>query len=188
MNDLDREEHEFNCTLLAGHLWISDVAVFLSTLTALAHTHQVTIQALDADLIAGEEHLRAAVKKALRAIKRKRSITTDLGLEILVYASGRRQIERALELGVKAGEHTIVVVIVDVTGEKDLELVAGEVKRRIGLEEVPLGILDSGMTHPPKRARIIDFYNITPEEINAVGEQKLKLLVLERVALVDVLK
>jgi KEOPS complex subunit Cgi121 len=184
-----QEEHECNCTIVAGNLNISNIDGFLSILKAIAHTHRVTIQALDADLLAGEEHLRSAVKKALRAMRRKRTITSDLGMEILLYASGKRQIERALEMGVRAGEQKVVVVMVDETGEKDLEVVAEEVRITTGMAEISLQDWGSDLEHDAhKRERIKDFFTITGDELNAVGEQKLKMLVLERVALVDVLK
>jgi KEOPS complex subunit Cgi121 len=39
-----------------------------------------------------------------------------------------------------------------------------------------------------KNRALMDIFNITDEEINAVGSEKIPELVLERVALVDVLK
>ncbi|MDI6885088.1 MAG: KEOPS complex subunit Cgi121 [archaeon] len=182
------DEQKFNCTIVAGNVSISDVDVFLSRLKAIAHKYAVTIQAMDAELIAGEEHIKSAVEKAIRALKRKRSITSDLGLEILLYASGRRQIERALRMGVTEGEKKVAIVIVDERGEKDLEVVAEEVKRKIGIEEVPIRELESELSNSNKKERIKEFYNITEDEVNAVGEEKVKMLVLERVALLDVLK
>jgi KEOPS complex subunit Cgi121 len=182
------KEHEFNCRIVAGNVSISKVADFLSGLKAIAHNYAVTIQALDAELIAGKEHIQSAVKKAIRAMKRKRGITSDLGLEILLYASGRRQIERALGMGVTEGKKNIAIVIVGERGEGDLEIVAEEVKSKTGIEEVSLRKLESELYNPNKKERIKEFFNITEDEVNAVGEEKLKMLVLERVALLDVLK
>jgi KEOPS complex subunit Cgi121 len=182
-------EHEFNCTIVAENLRISNVDDFLSALKAIAHTYRVTIQAVDAELIAGAEHIQSAVQKALRAMKRNRNITSELGLEILLYAAGKRQIERALEMGVRAGEQKVMIIIVDERGEKDLEVVAEEVKRKTGMAEVSIQDLKSYLDYDEhKKERIRDFFAITEDELNAVGEQKLKMLVLERVALVDVLK
>ncbi len=182
------DEHEFNCRIVAGNVSISNVADFLSRLKAIAHKCAVTIQAMDAELIAGEEHIRSAVKKAIRALEREKGITSDLGLEILLYAAGKRQIERALGMGVTEGKKKVAIVIVDERGEKDLEVVAEEVKRKIGIEEVPIRELESELSNSNKKERIKEFYKITEDEVNAVGEEKLKMLVLERVALLDVLK
>jgi KEOPS complex subunit Cgi121 len=182
------DEQKFNCRIVAGDVSISNVDDFLSGLKAIAHKYAVTIQAMNAELIAGEEHIKSAVEKAIRALKSKRGITSDFGLEILLYASGRRQIERALGMGVTEGKKNVAIVIVDERGEKDLEVVAEEVKRKIGIEEVPIRELESELSNSNKKERIKEFYNITEAEINAVGEEKLKMLVLERVALLDVLK
>jgi len=187
---LDRvKEHEFNCKIVAGTVRIANVEEFLSALKNIAHTHLVTIQALDAGFLTGEEHIQSAVEKAMRAVKRKRSITSDLGLEILLYAAGKRQIGRSLKMGVKEGEQTVALVIVGEGGEKDLEVVAEDVKRKTGLEEVIIQELESELDYDEhKRERIKEFFAITRDELQAVGEEKLKFLVLERVALVDVLK
>jgi KEOPS complex subunit Cgi121 len=177
-----------NYTILAGTVSIATVSDFLAVLNGIAQGYAVTIQALEATLIAGVGHINSAVQKAIRALEHKRGITSDLGLEILLYASGRRQIERALAMGVTEGEHTVAVVIVDVRGDKDLDAVAEAVKRETGIEEMPLQELEVDPLDEQKKANLKRFFAITDEELKAVGEQKLQMLVLERVALLDVLK
>ena len=177
-----------NCTILVGNVSIATVSDFLAVLNGIAQDYAVTIQAMDAMLIAGAEHLTSAVQKAIRALAHNRGITSDFGLEILLYASGRRQIERALAMGVTEGEHTVAVVIVDVAGDKDLDAVAEAVKRETGIEKVPLRELEVDPLDEQKKAHLKRFFAITDAELDAVGEQKLQMLVLERVALLDVLK
>lgn len=183
------EKQELNCRIITGTVSILTVDDFLSVLREIADKYVVTVQALDATLIAGAEHIKSAVKKAIRAVGRKNSITSALGLEILLYAAGRRQIERALAMGVKEGEKEVVVVIVDSGGEKDLGVVVEEVKRKTGIVEDPIRDLELESDHNKhKREKLKQFFGITDDELNAVGEKKLKMLVLERVALLDVLK
>ncbi len=178
-----------NCKIIAGTVSIAAVEDFLAVLREISKNYAVTIQAMDAVLIAGEEHITSAVTKAIRAVSKKKSITSDLGLEILLYAAGKRQIERALAMGVTEGDKKVAIVIVDARGEKDLELVAEEVKRKTGMKEEPIRELELDVEHNEhKRDKLKKFFAITEEELNAVGEQKLKMLVLERVALLDVLK
>jgi len=193
MPEFDSEEQELNCKLIVGKVGISNVDDFLSSLKNIARKYDVTIQAMDAELIAGGEHIISAVKKAIRATERKRSIASDLGLEILLYAAGKRQIERALAMGVSVseGEKRVAIVIVDASasGEKDLEGVAEEVKRKIGLQEEPISELELELEYKgDKKEGIMKFFDITEAELKAVGEPKLKMLVLERVAMLDVLK
>ncbi len=178
---------KLNCKILAGTVHIATVSEFLAVLSQIAQEYAVTIQAMDATLIASEDHIKAAVDKAVRAVAKNQGITSDLGLEILLYASGRRQIGRALAMGVTEGEKKVAVVIVDAEGRRDLEVVAEDVKRATGLVEMPLQDLEVD-PNEEKKEHLKRFFAITEAELNAVGEEKLKLLVLERVALLDVLK
>ncbi len=192
----DSEEQELNCKIIVGKVSISNVDDFLSSLKNIAHKYAVTIQAMDAELIAGEEHIISAVKKAMRAMERKRNITSDLGLEILLYAAGRRQIENALAMGVSLSaretEERVAIVIVDAFSaraqrEKDLGMVVEEVKREIGIQEEPISELELEY-EGKKKDKIMKFFDITEVELKMAGELKLKMLVLERVAMLDVLK
>jgi len=195
MFDNQKQAQELNCKLIAGKVRVSNVDDFLAVLKTVAHKYDVTIQAMNAELIAGEEHIKSAVKKALRAVGRNRNITNDLSLEILLYAAGRRQIERALAMGVSESEgesaKTVAIVIVDASARarrgKDLEVVAEEVKRKIGIQEEPISELELEYKGDKKEG-IKKFFDITEDELKAAGESKLKKLVLERVAMLDVLK
>jgi len=194
MFDNQKQAQELNYKIIAGKVSISNVDDFLAVLKTITHKYDVTIQAMNAELIAGDEHIISAVKKAIRAVDRKRNIASDLGLEILLYAAGRRQIERALAIGVSEsnlGENAkrVAIVIVDASarGEKDLDMVAEEVKREIGMMEEPVQELE--LEHnEDKKEKLKQFFEISEDELKAVGESKLKQLVLERVAMLDVLK
>ena len=172
-----------------GTVSIASVSEFLAVLKTIAERHGVTIQALDTELVASESHLHSAVEKALRAVKKGTNITSELGMEILVYAAGKRQIGRALAMGVTEGEKRIACIIVATAAETDLDTVVGAVKESTGLCAEPDALRLSELEHDvSKRARLKRFFGITDRELNAVGEEKLHQLVLERVALLDVLK
>ena len=73
-----------------------------------------TVQLLNADGIAGGEHVLHAAVHAVKAFERNENIAKDLGLEICVRASAQRQISKALSiLGIKEGEMNICAVAVD---------------------------------------------------------------------------
>ena len=76
MPELDSEEQELNCKIVVGKVRISNVDDFLSLLQNIAHKYAVTIQAMDAELIAGSEHIISAVKKAIRAYEEALKIYT----------------------------------------------------------------------------------------------------------------
>ncbi|MGB2842809.1 MAG: KEOPS complex subunit Cgi121 [Halobacteriota archaeon] len=187
--DSQKQEKRLNCKIIVGKASISNIDGFLSLLRGIALKYDVTIQAMNAELIAGEGHIKSAVRKALRAADRGRNITNDLSLEILLYAAGKRQIDRALAMGVSEGGNKVALVIVDAAGETDLEVVAEEVKRKTGIEEEPMQELELELGYnKTKKEKLKKFFNITEAELKAVGEKKLKMLVLERVAMLDVLK
>jgi len=62
----------------------------------LAHVRDIagrgTIQLLQAQGVAGEEHLLHATHQALLAFQRNENLSQDLGLEICLRASAQRQI------------------------------------------------------------------------------------------------
>ncbi|MDI6889197.1 MAG: KEOPS complex subunit Cgi121 [Methanocellales archaeon] len=166
-----------NIKIIGGIADIKDTAEFIKTLSGVARRHNVTVQALDADKIAGVEHLRFAVEKAMRSMSLGRNISKDLGMEILLYASGRRQINKALQLGISPGKSNVAIAIVGDGAERATREMRGLV------QDAP--VLNYNES---KKDVILKTFDITDAEIEAVGEDKIPKLVLERVALLDVLK
>ncbi len=171
--------HDMDTKILSGLIKIKDLRKFLKTLNNISSANNITIQALDADKIAGERHVRFAVKKATDAMKAHTNVANDFGVEIMRYAAGERQIEKAFSIGLHEGENRVVFVLVG--EEQSLSLSSNALLEII--DEKPL--IDYS---PSKRESIISQFNITESEIKAVGEGKISDLVIERVALVDVLK
>ena len=69
---------------------------------------------MDADAIAGKEHLQHGIIHAMNAFKRGDNLAKDLGIEILLRTSGQRQISKAFDiLGLKEGNMNIAVVMID---------------------------------------------------------------------------
>lgn len=157
--------------IIEGTIVIDDTEKFLQRLKKIGKEKNMVIQALDADKLAGEEHIRFAVEKAISSFEKGRNVSKDLAKEIILYAAGTRQINRAMRLGVHSGKNNIALVVIgdelafnDITPERVLQY-------------------DSS-----KNEALMDIFNITKEELVAAGEDKIPALVLERVALVDVLK
>jgi len=92
----------------------------------------------------------------------------------MLYAAGTRQINRAVKIGVHDGLNNIAIVAV------------GDMIDLSAFDEItPCNVLQySGL----KNSALMDIFNITEEEIEAAGADKIPELVLERVALVDVMK
>jgi KEOPS complex subunit Cgi121 len=165
--------------LLEGHLTVTDLDAFLATIDEISRETETTIQAFDADYVVSEAHLRRAVERADRAIARGENVARDRAVEILCYAAGRRQINRALEMGVSEGENRVVLLVDSLAGDEHAEEVALDVLREHVDPEALLGEYDE--------AAVRSFFGIGDAELAAV-DGTLADLVLERVALLDVKK
>jgi KEOPS complex subunit Cgi121 len=79
------------------------------------------IQIFNAEHIAGKKHLFFATINALKAFAQGRNISDDLEMETLLYASGYRQIDKAIELlGYKASSSKLAILIIS-SKQKDAE-------------------------------------------------------------------
>jgi KEOPS complex subunit Cgi121 len=160
--------------LVEGTASIDDLDGFLDRLAAIGTAHGATVQAFDARYVAGEAHLEQAVAAARRARERGAAIARDHAVEILLYAAGRRQINRALEMGVDEGEHDLVVVVAggatqDAAADVRELLTPGDALARTD------------------RPTVIEFFGISDAEL-AATDATLESLVCERVALLTVEK
>ncbi len=164
---------------IGGSISIQSLPGFLKTLGSVSSNCNTVIQAMDADRIAGKEHIDLAVRKALRAKENNYNVARDIGIEIMRYASGKRQIEDAFSMGVREGDMNIVFVVLGDTGNVEDSIDA----IREMIDEAP--VTDY---HISKKAGLVEQFMISDKEIEAAGEEMLRSLVLERVALVDVLK
>ena len=178
--------------LVAGPAAIDDLDAFLAALDEVAAETGAVVQAFDADLIVSAAHLREATRLAARSIARGEAVARDPGVEIMLYAAGRRQIDRALALGVSEGEQRAVVLVADFGGvpgvdrpEADLDAAAESVRDLLG-SPATIGA-DDGDAPAFDAERVREFYGIGDRELAAtaggIGE-----VVRERVALLDVEK
>lgn len=160
--------------ILEGTIFIENKELFLKKIKEISTGKNLVIQALDADKLAGKVHLTFAIEKALNSFKKGTNIANDLAKEILLYAAGTRQINRAVKVGVHDGWNNIAIVAV------------GDMIDLSAFDEItPRNVLQYSGS---KNSALMDIFNITREEVEAAGADKIPKLVLERVALVDVMK
>ncbi|HSD58948.1 MAG TPA: KEOPS complex subunit Cgi121 [Methanotrichaceae archaeon] len=163
--------------LIFGRPVIRDRVEFISELKRFQASHGCVIQALDADKVVCERHLLFATKKALQAFSKGRNIAKDLGVEILRYASGERQIERAMSIGLSSSTKRIALVLTPMPSIADCRFPDASLLSSI--------VEEDGLGCSFKAEAVKEAFNISEEEISAVGEDRIPDLVLERVALVD---
>ena len=149
-----------------------DVEAFVERLGAVADEHDATVQAFDARYMVSRGHLERAVELADRERARGEAIARDRGVEMMLYAAGRRQINRALEMGVDAGE-TPAVVLID---SGDEAAAAAQLEDLLTPAET-LGAYDE--------RQVREFFDVGEAELSAT-DRDLAALVEERVALLVV--
>ncbi|WP_128225890.1 KEOPS complex subunit Cgi121 [Halobacteriaceae archaeon SHR40] len=178
--------------VVEGVAEIDDIGAFVEQLGEIADSHGVTAQAFDANYVVDRAHLRRAVDNATRAMARDEMIADDRGVEILLYAAGRRQINRAFEMGVSTGECPVVICVVD-CDEHDWDGDEwgedGSVERteseRNAAAEIE-GLLDAkDVLGEYDRESVCEFFEITETELD-VTKGGISDLVRERVALLVV--
>jgi KEOPS complex subunit Cgi121 len=169
-----------NIVIISGPVKIKDNNIFIKSLSDISSSYNITVQALNADLLSGIRHIQFAVEKAIRSFESGKNTANNLGMEIMLYASGSRQIEKALDLGVKIGENRVAIVLV---GENVTDEAEFDVRALLNSEDASIVDYSDG-----KKEDLLKIFNITAAELEAVGEEKIPELVLERVALVDVIK
>jgi KEOPS complex subunit Cgi121 len=161
--------------VLFGKPATQDSARLISALKDLQSRYGCIAQALDANLVVSERHICFAAEKALAAFSEKRNIAKDMGMEIMRYASGERQIEKALVIGITDRTKRIALVLVSL----------GDGCRWPESSELS-GIIElDGRGFSFDVSAVIEAFHITPAELIAVGEERIDDLVLERVALAD---
>jgi len=161
--------------LLFGRPAIKDKGELLGRLRNLQARSGWTVQALDADKVVSERHLIFATQKAMLAFAEDRNIAKDLGVEILRYASGERQIERAFSIGLSGSTQRIALVIIKPDGQ-EADDIPEEISALIDVD-------DRGCYFREDIIRAA--FDISDEEVRAAGRERIGDLVIERVALVD---
>jgi len=165
--------------IVEGVAEIADLDAFLGRIDDIAADHGVTVQAFDARYVVGREHLERAVELADRAFARGENVARERGVEILLYAAGRRQIDDALAMGVSEGRTPVAVVVSDAASDETAEAAAADAVADL-LD--PAATLDDCDTD-----RVRTFFDVTEAELDAT-DGDLSDLVAERVALLDVEK
>lgn len=98
---------------------IADPEALLRRLSSEAR--RSTVQVVDARYIAGYRHLLFATLGAVHAFSVGSNISQTMAMEILLYISGQRQIQRAIELvGVRRASRDVGIVVVSQSRPKAL--------------------------------------------------------------------
>jgi KEOPS complex subunit Cgi121 len=146
----------------------------LSRSKALAAELGIEILLMDADVILGKIHIESALEHASRAFERGTNVASTRMLEVMLYASGERQLSSAIgKMGIMAATTRVAVVN------------SGRSKQAEVFES--LAIERDDRVLEPDISKLAAF-GIAMEEIESVGKEKACDLMLEKVARVDLMK
>lgn len=165
------------CGIRGAVFSVRACAPFLAELRAIATAHGTRIICFNADLMAGRAHAEAALLRALRALRSGSAISASLEMEALLYASGNRQCSVAERFGIREGENRAWVCLCP-----PVESAFGDLARIMEFVDE-----DWETVTAEREGRLREAFGITPAELAAAGGPgRLRELVLERVALLEV--
>ena len=155
---------------------VDDVIAFIGTLREISIACGTHIICFDAEKIAGRAHAEAALMHAVRAMEEGTNISHSLEMEALLYAAGSRQCSLAMGFGVHQGMNRGFLCILPESEAAWVLLNYVVLESDENWEEIP----------PSKQVLLMELFDITCEEINVSGMERLRDLVLEKVALLEV--
>ena len=164
--------------IAGGRVAVRDVGEILKKIEAIDGGHGTVSQVFDASRIAGKAHLAHAAKLALTAHSMGRGFTSSLGLELMCWAAGVRQIDLALKrVGLREG--SCEVAILTLGGSRlAVKRAQDEIFSRLDIKRD-----DRVLELTPKKTRLLaDVFSVSERELGVAGIEK---LVLERIALLS---
>ncbi|MBN2066444.1 MAG: hypothetical protein JW771_06515 [Candidatus Thermoplasmatota archaeon] len=163
---------------------ISSVENVLEKFQEFCAHHNLAGQMFNAEMIYGKNHLFSSVLHAQRAMISQTNTTNSLAMEILLYASGERQLKHAIpKMGIQTGQTSIVMVLTDVDSSKERHLDATFVDNL--LQQLDLARNDAVIDGTEET---LHHFGITKKERQTVVKDKYEDLILEKVAMVDIIK
>ena len=168
------------CEIRAAGCHIDDKPDFLRVLKDAGQRFNTHIVCFNADMLAGRRHAVSAMIHAIRSFEAGTAISKTLEMEALLYAAGSRQCSIAASFGLHEGDNRLwVCCYPPVDGIWDAL--------------APVLLFQEDCTgdaiDEKKRGLLVKIFDITPEELGSFdNEDRIGDLVLERVALLDVLR
>jgi KEOPS complex subunit Cgi121 len=154
-----------------------------------AGVYPAAIQMMDAKRIAGKAHLLFAFLNAQKSFDQERAVSENIEMETLLYASGQRQITKAIEmLGVNP-QTSDVAAIIFAPNENEIE----EAEEK--LEKLIHGVRDDRVLCVKRRNKVEDLmktFGVTELELKTMAEsgtsveEALTWLIVERVSILAV--
>ena len=158
--------------------YIPNIDKFLEKINIFCEKNSFIIQVFNAEIIFDKKHIISAYKHAKRAFKQKTNTTNSLAMEILLYVSGERQLKLAIpKIGIKKGKIDIAFIFI---GKKIPNKLINDLLQKLLLKRDDK-ILQGDINTLKK-------FGLTELEIKTISKDKYGDLILEKIALVDIIK
>jgi KEOPS complex subunit Cgi121 len=163
-------------TILQARFTVHDRDAFIEQIRRTAEREDCAIICVNADRTAGLPHVQAALARAIRAHATGTGIARSLEMEALLNVAGSRQCAIGAEFGVRAGCNRAFVALVPFREDARVALAAW----------MDFVCEDWEGIDAVKQRILMDLFGITDAELDAAGEDQVRALVLERIALREV--
>ncbi|MHA1917693.1 MAG: KEOPS complex subunit Cgi121 [Candidatus Ranarchaeia archaeon] len=148
-----------------------DIDKVVKKLKEISEPRKTTIQLLNADLIATWEHLYFSTIQAENSVKNGTAIAKSLILEIMLHASGQRQIDKAIHyMGININLKNVAILFLGKSRE-DIIALHQETYRIINGLENPM-LID---ITDQKIKKLKKYFEISEEEIQAIKKTNPKM-------------
>ena len=173
---------KYSYEIFGGSVSISDVNGFMERIQVFSKKNSLMIQCFNADLIFDRIHLVSTVEHAMRSYDEGRMTTNSIEMELMIYAAGERQLKNAIpKMGVNDGENNIAVVFISFEKKvADFQVFIDDFVDEFEINR------DDCVLNGSKD--VLLGYGITPLMIETVSKKDYDGLILEQIALIDILK
>ena len=168
----------YEVQIVSGSVFIADLPAFLQSLNSFSEKNNIKIQGFDARKIIDQDHLFFSIHRARQAFESGTNEAKDIGLEVMRFSSGQKQIGKSFSMGLIQGENRSYFILFG-ESSTDLDSIKNAFTAEFCLSEC------SELTADEKRPFLMNQFGIADAELKAAGEHKFKDLILERIALVD---
>jgi KEOPS complex subunit Cgi121 len=157
---------------------VTNISHFLRFLRTVADENACHLILFDTAKMAGKKHVIASMSHAMRSFADGTCISNSLEMEALLYAAGTRQTNIAMQFGIHGGINRSYLCCVPRTARAWTAL-----RSQMTEEDEDWEVFSA-----EKEARLAELFGITCDEREAAGRASLQDLIIERVALLEVLK
>lgn len=166
----------YACDVRTATCFVDNPIAFIQKIRSIAESFDTHIICFNAGMLAGKQHVRTALRHALRSFHNGSMVSNTIEMEALLFAAGSRQCSVAALFGVHDGENSMFVCCYPTC-----DGIWQALTPLMNITEENWEIID-----PYKRAHFMKHFGITDEEIATCSGECITELVLERVALLEV--